>query len=206
MKLKNSKIILSTILIVCSLSVLLLIMYFGTKFWLFSSPFSKKMDWILGLQEESYNFSEVIPGKLYRSKVPDEQFLRYVHEKYQIKTIISLSHFEDVHVIATELGIRVRLFKWSQKRLPPIDSLKYVIDIIDKNDDILLHCQGGSDRTGYTVAFYRIWRQNWELDQAVEEMTKHRHRPYRKKALHKEIEKLLEMDAIEKKQKVSLAP
>jgi len=193
-------------MIICFLSVLLLVMYFGTKFWLFSSPFSKKMDWILGLQEESFNFSVVIPGKLYRSRMPDEQFLRYVHEKYQIKTIICLSHLEDVHDIATELGIRVRLFEWSQKQLPPINALEYVIDFIDKNNNILLHCQGGSDRTGYTVAFYRIWRQNWELDRAVEEMVKHRHRPYRKKALHKEMEKLLEPDALGKKPKVGLVP
>ncbi len=35
---------------------------------------------------------------------------------------------------------------------------------------IVVHCAHGSDRTGVTIAMYRIIFQNWNKDEAIEEM------------------------------------
>ena len=38
------------------------------------------------------------------------------------------------------------------------------------NQRVLLHCYHGSDRTGASVAMYRIIFENWAIDDAVKEM------------------------------------
>ena len=45
------------------------------------------------------------------------------------------------------------------------------IKIAKQNDQrVLLHCYHGSDRTGASVAMYRIIFENWTIDDAVKEM------------------------------------
>lgn len=38
------------------------------------------------------------------------------------------------------------------------------------NQPVLVHCSAGRHRTGYLCALYRIERQGWSLDRAMEEM------------------------------------
>jgi protein tyrosine/serine phosphatase len=91
------------------------------------------------------------------------------------------------HGYAKKLGINVLIYHWSTSHLPPKEELKSMVDFIDKNNYTLVHCAAGSDRTGYAVAFYRIWRQNWTLDAAIKEMEKYGYHPEKKKALQQEM-------------------
>ncbi|MBW2364811.1 MAG: dual specificity protein phosphatase family protein [Deltaproteobacteria bacterium] len=177
--------------------VVIVLSYFGIKSRWFRAPFpsfGKKISWVIDLPEQAYNFDVVVPGKLYRSGRPDERFISYVYKKYGIVHLISLTGKEKYHHAAKELGMNVMIYEWSTRHLPTNEELAAVIDFLHKNDHIMVHCAGGSDRTGYTVAFYRIWRQNWKLEQAIKEMKKYWHQPERKKALHREIKETFKAD------------
>ena len=140
--------------------------------------------------EEGHDPVEVLaesPGK------PDERFLRYIHKKYGIENLISFTGKEPAHDLAKKLGMNVKIYEWSTRRLPDRKELEEVLNFIDKNNNILIHCAGGSDRTGYTVAFYRMWRKNWSAEKAVKEMEKYWHNPEKKKALHEEIRELIKI-------------
>jgi protein tyrosine/serine phosphatase len=170
--------------------VVIVLSYFGIKSRWFRAPFpplGKKISWAVDMPEQAYNFDVVVPAKLYRSGRPDDRFIHYVHKKYRIQHIISLTGREKYHHAAKKLGMNVMTYDWSTKHLPATEELKRVVDFLHKNDHILVHCAGGSDRTGYTVAFYRVWWQNWKLEKAVKEMEKYWHSPEKKKALHREI-------------------
>jgi len=174
--------------------VVIVLSYFGIKSRWFRPPFpsfGKKIAWAIDLPEQAYNFDVVVPGKLYRSGRPDEKFIRYVHKKYGILHIISLTGKEKFHHTAKELGMNIMVYEWSTRHLPNNDELTAVIDFLHKNDHILVHCGGGKNRTGYVMAFYRVWRQNWTLAQAIKEMKRYWHQPKKKKSLHSEIKKML---------------
>ena len=176
--------------------VVIVLSYFGIKSRWFRPPFpsfGKKIAWAIDLPEQAYNFDVVVPGKLYRSGRPDERFIRFVHNKYGIRHIISLTGKEKYHHTAKALGMNVMVYEWSTRHLPTNEELTAVIDFLHKNDHILVHCAGGSDRTGYAVAFYRVWRQNWKLEEAIKEMKNYWHQPERKKVLHREIKDLLKV-------------
>jgi protein tyrosine/serine phosphatase len=36
----------------------------------------------------------------------------------------------------------------------------------------LVHCRHGADRTGTMIAFYRIFKQNWGVEEAIDEMVR----------------------------------
>jgi protein tyrosine/serine phosphatase len=44
------------------------------------------------------------------------------------------------------------------------------IQMQNKTSKVLLHCYHGSDRTGASVAMYRIIFENWSIENAVQEM------------------------------------
>jgi hypothetical protein len=166
--------------------------YAGIKFRWFRAPYpsyGKAIAWALGNPEEAYNFDVVVPGRLYRSGRPDERFIKYLRESYGIQRIISLT--SKAHETARELGIKVAIFQWGTNELPPRQELKKVLDIITREKPVLLHCAGGSDRTGYTMAIFRVLHQGWNLDRAQEEMARYWHKPQRNAGLHQELEDLL---------------
>lgn len=52
-------------------------------------------------------------------------------------------------------------------------ALGYIINTT--NQPILVHCQGGSDRTGIVIAAYRMRYQKWKYNDAVAELRKYDH-------------------------------
>ena len=167
----------------------------GVKFRLFRPPYHaviKSVVYFFDAPEAAYNFDVVVPGKIYRSGQPDERFIRYIKDKYHVTHIISLNGFREVHRFAKKSGIKVDSFKWSTKRLPPREELEKVQNIFKGDGTVLIHCAGGSDRTGYSVVIYRVREQGWPLDKAVEEMGGYWHKPETKPVLHRQLKELLE--------------
>ena len=88
-----------------------------------------------------------------------------------IKTVVNL---RDNHSDSDEIGglplkaRRIEIFTGNMKD-------KYVTDFLSVLDDtnavpVLVHCQHGADRTGTMCAMYRILREGWTVDDAIDEM------------------------------------
>ena len=124
--------------------------------------------------ESIYNFREIEKGKLYRSSQPDEKFLSYLEDFYNIRTIVSLRNKIEkseinfvnkkeislVHIPLTPLSIlsKEKTFTF----------LKLFSD--KKNFPILLHCRRGKDRTGIMTALFRLYYQNWSEKEVFKEI------------------------------------
>jgi tyrosine-protein phosphatase SIW14 len=52
--------------------------------------------------------------------------------------------------------------------------------VLENKDNwpVFVHCAAGSDRTGYSVATYRIVTEGWAADDAIYEMFEFRYHPW----------------------------
>ena len=66
-----------------------------------------------------------------------------------------------------------------------------MLETIDRGKSVLVHCAAGKDRTGYMVAAYRVERQDWRLEQAVQEMVRYGHNQATHAELQRELRELL---------------
>lgn len=115
----------------------------------------------LGLQYLTGNVHEVIAGEFYRSGQLSGGGFSDVIERYRIKTVLNLrgeSHrpwYKD-EVAATErLGVRHIDFKMSALReltLPETRKLVAIMRAAPK--PLLIHCEGGADRSGLAAVLY----------------------------------------------------
>lgn len=161
---------------------------------LFRSPYpapGRALAWALGRAEEAYNFDVVVPGRVFRSGRPDARFLRYLREEWGIERVVSLSGPTEAHATARELGMEVTELDWPASHLPPRAELEALVESLGIGGPVLVHCDGGSDRTGYTVATWRVRNEGWRLERAVSEMARYWHDPAGDSRLHRELSELL---------------
>jgi protein tyrosine/serine phosphatase len=126
----------------------------------------------VGIQYLTGNFHEVIAGQFYRSGQLSAATLGDEVRRYGIKTVINLrgsssrQWYTDEVAESTRLGIKHIDFKMSATRLLPLDRVKTLIALMrDAPKPLLIHCQGGSDRSGLAAAIYMnlIAGQNEDL-------------------------------------------
>jgi hypothetical protein len=174
-------------LLLCTASVL------GVSLRWFRAPYpslGKQIAWRLGYPEAGYNFDVVVADKLYRAGVPDERFIHYLHEVYGVRHIVSLTGPVLAHETARRLGIRVTVFRWIPSEPPPVEEFRAMLDDIEEDVPVLVHCSSGSDRAGYAIVAYRVLRQHWSLDKAVEEMKLYWHDPALYPKVHQALPRL----------------
>ena len=184
----------TALLLVLLLSIAAALGYAGMEQRWYRAPYDpigRTVAWWFGMPERAYNFDQVLPGRLFRSSRPDARFVEYLHETYGIDLIVSLAGESEAHRRARALGVEVVSFVWRTGQLPPLDQLQTVMGLIDSEKTVLVHCAGGSDRTGYTMAIHRVLKQGWALGSAVEEMTRYWHDPGDKPRLHTELEQYI---------------
>ncbi len=109
------------------------------------------------------NFHTVDKGNLYRSaQLSKKQFIRYI-KKYDIKTVINLrgesskDWYKDEMEAMLETSTGHFDIGMSAKRLPHRKDLLKLLDLLENAPrPILIHCQGGADRTGEASALYKL--------------------------------------------------
>ena len=152
-------------------------------------------------QNPFLNLEVVAPGVLVRSAQPGGGDIERLEQEYGIKTILSLRDGEDPEVIAYAQAHKMDWIVLKMKAdLPPtpeqeelflalvegrpvdLDRYRSVIRQSSRSSGpvvfgrpVLLHCQGGSDRTGVMTALFRIEEQGWSLEEAKEDMLRHYH-------------------------------
>jgi len=87
-----------------------------------------------------------------------------------IKEVLNLREFHSDNKIMAGSNLMLHSIKMNignvtEKQI--IDSLRI---INNRKGSILIHCWHGSDRTGVTIAAYRIIYNNWSKSQALDEM------------------------------------
>ncbi|MCB8563625.1 dual specificity protein phosphatase family protein [Fusobacterium ulcerans] len=136
------------------------------------TPDSKK--WAIPIKVQGADNFYKVSETLFRSEQPTEDGMKNI-EAFGIGTVISLrSRQKDVELAKnTELNlIHVSMRAWNPKYE---DAVKVMYFLNPNNPEtnkkpILIHCYHGADRTGMMVALYRMVYQNWEREEALDEM------------------------------------
>lgn len=136
------------------------------------TPDSKK--WAVPIKVQGADNFYKVSETLFRSEQPTEAGMENI-EAFGIGTVISLrSRQKDVELAKnTELNlIHVSMRAWNPKYE---DAVKVMYFLNPNNPEtnkkpILIHCYHGADRTGMMVALYRMVYQNWEREEALNEM------------------------------------
>ncbi|WP_026094026.1 dual specificity protein phosphatase family protein [Acinetobacter venetianus] len=123
------------------------------------------------LISNSHNFYQVSQD-VFRSEQPNAELAQTLKSE-KIDTIINLrARNEDVIVLKDQNFnlVHIPIYTWAINRSDLLKAMKAIQTAKQNNHKVLVHCYHGSDRTGATIAMYRIIFENWSIDDAVKEM------------------------------------
>lgn len=134
------------------------------------------------------NWGVVEEGRIYRSGRIHRRIVKDVLEDEGIRVVIDLAgtdqadpNFEPERVAARELDIEHHTFKTLDgygigKIEDYLQAFTLLLEAKRDNKPILVHCGGGSERTGATFAWYRMLLDGWDGPRAWEEYLHYRAR------------------------------
>lgn len=126
------------------------------------------------------NFHEVVTGELYRSAQPKQGDIQRYAKNYGIRTVINLrgrndgSEWYDREVRESrEAGVGHLDFRLSakKKRLSPEEALALIEMMKTAPKPLLIHCEGGANRTGLAAALYLAKLDRADEDAAEAQMS-----------------------------------
>lgn len=91
-----------------------------------------------------------------------------------VKTVVNVRGSDDDREAAAAIGLRSEhraMSAWSPNDADVAWFLAIAGD--PAMQPVFVHCQHGSDRTGYLIAMRRVVMQGWTREAAIEEMTRH---------------------------------
>lgn len=126
-----------------------------------------------------FNFHIVEDGQFYRSAQPTPDALANVLGQLGIRTILNLrgenegeSWYDQEREIADMMGVTLEDQPMSSQSLPSGERLAEILDILENGQyPILVHCQGGADRTGAISAIYRMHILGHDRTDALTELS-----------------------------------
>ena len=132
---------------------------------------------------EVANFAKV-SAALWRGAQPSSEGFHQL-EAAGVKTIINLRYnHDDLPMLA---GTRLK-YLWIPMRAwrPQEQDLIIFLKVFEEPENwpVFVHCAEGKDRTGYSVATYRIVMEHWKPDDAIQEMYNFHYHPIWSRNLH----------------------
>jgi len=125
------------------------------------------------------NKRTVEKGKLYRSAQLSAKQIKKAIKKWDIKTVVNLrgesphkQWWVEEEQAVRESGAKYFNLKMSAGRLPHRDDLLKLIEIYESAPQpILIHCQGGADRTGEASAIWKLDFMKKSKKEALKQLT-----------------------------------
>ena len=124
---------------------------------------------------QQHNFYQISP-MLFRSEQPDTDLAPVLREQ-QIDVIINLrSRHHDPERLKNAIDmqkikfVHIPIHTWQIDRENLLTVMKTIKEAEQQQQKVLIHCYHGSDRTGASVAMYRIIFQHWSIEEAKREM------------------------------------
>jgi molecular chaperone DnaJ len=125
------------------------------------------------------NFHEIDKDKFFRSKQLSSRKLRYYIDRFNIKTVINLrglnensSWWKKENLTVKSCGAKLYNIRMSARELPNKKNILYLLNLYDKAEKpILIHCLGGSDRTGEAAALWVIDQQKKSKKVALRQLS-----------------------------------
>jgi protein tyrosine/serine phosphatase len=116
-------------------------------------------------------------GVLYRSAQPTGRQIGNLAKELGIRTVVIVREGSSGRVreeleSAGRHGLNAVTIPVQSQGPIPDDQVSAFFQCVDdpENQPVLVHCAAGRHRTGYLCALYRIERQGWTVQKAVEEM------------------------------------
>jgi protein tyrosine/serine phosphatase len=112
-----------------------------------------------------------VSDDLYRGAQPTAEGMAEL-KKLGVKTVVSLRESDTDRPLIAESDlayVHIPMAPWHVEDRDVVQFLQVVAD--DENRPVFVHCRRGADRTGMSLAVYRVVVQGWSKDEAVAEMT-----------------------------------
>jgi undecaprenyl-diphosphatase len=125
------------------------------------------------------NFHAITPGEAYRSAKLDKEKLEYYVKKYNIKSIVNLigedprkPWYQKERQVSAEHNIRHYDLSLSATEPPtPADARRLVEIFQTAPRPVLIHCKGGSDRSGLAAAMWKVVVDNEPKSEARKQLS-----------------------------------
>ena len=153
---------------------------------------------------KEHNFYQISP-MLYRSEQPSKELVPIL-EAQNIDVIINLrSRHIDPEIVQSPAVnyVHIPIHTWQISRDDLLQVMQHIQQAKQKNQKVLIHCYHGSDRTGASVAMYRIIFEGWTIEAAKQEM---KHGGYGYHPIWKNIDPLLNAENVKWIQQKLLNP
>ncbi|HHS99344.1 MAG TPA: protein-tyrosine-phosphatase [Thiomicrospira sp.] len=119
-----------------------------------------------------------LSNNAYRSNHPSPRFIKKLHEKHAIKTIISMRRADTTGAYLLEkeacekYGITLINHPMSSRSLPDVDKVLQAKQILETAEyPILIHCKSGADRAGMMSVFYQLFIENEPIEEALKQLS-----------------------------------
>jgi protein tyrosine/serine phosphatase len=116
-----------------------------------------------------------VDNQLYRGGQPQPAGFAEL-KKMGIGIVVNFRHEgEEIareRALVEQQGLRYVSIPWRGKQDPRTEQVVEFLELLRANPDakVFVHCERGSERTGVMVACYRMSRNHWTPDQALNEM------------------------------------
>ena len=135
-----------------------------------ASKTSRPQNWAQKVTGSPFNNLYKVNDDIYRSEQPDNAGFNFLQQKY-IVSILNLRSGHVDNVGGTNYTGNLYSVPMTASSVSDVEIIKALRIIRTAPKPIDVHCAHGSDRTGVTMAMYRVVFQNWSKQDATKEMT-----------------------------------